>query len=486
MDSVLHSRIDELVEDFRDRLHQQADQTTLGPGTALLELERTLFGLLMALGASLVMAFLEAFHRNRAWVSACQEKVVQKGLRNDGWRVTRLYLLFGGRHTIRTPYALLDRRGHPGPKRGWGRRGPTGTGSFPVLEALGCRANATPALLWEVGSQLGWGPSEDAALGRLSDRGIPLDNQTLRRFFRVLSDEALQQRTKALLEGRLPAGLQNETLAGKRVVITFDAGRVRMRRQRRGRRRKNGHHGFDRPWQAPRLLVIYTVDEKGQKKRQELPIYDGVITSSERLFELMKQYLLALQASKADLLVFIADGAPEHWDGVAALVEALGLDPKRVVEIFDWAHATEHLTNTIDACGKLTDEERTHWLNTQRKRLKKGRLQAVLSALKTLCRGRRAAQIRKQIIFFEQHAHRMRYAEFRKAGLPIGSGAVESAIRRVVNLRMKGPGIFWTPENAQRMLFIRCQLLSGRWQGFIRELLCSTTIQTPYPVALAA
>ena len=54
MDSVLHSRIDELVEDFRNRLHQQADQTTLGQGAVLLELERTLFGLLMALGACLV------------------------------------------------------------------------------------------------------------------------------------------------------------------------------------------------------------------------------------------------------------------------------------------------------------------------------------------------------------------------------------------------------------------------------------------------
>ena len=486
MDSVLHNRIDELVADFRSRLHQQADQIALCQGTVLLELERALFGLLMTLGASLVMAFLEAFHRNRTWVSACQEKVHQKGLRSEGWRVTRLYLLFGGRHTIRTPYALWDRTRSPGRRRGFGRRGPSGTGSYPVLEALGCRANATPALLSEVGSQLGWGPSEEAALTRLCDRGIPLDNQTLRRFFRALSDEALQQRTKALLEGKLPAGLQNESLAGKRVVITFDAGRVRMRHKRRGRRLQNGHHGFDCPWQAPRLLVIYTVDEKGQKKRQELPIYDGVITSSERLFELMKQYLSALQASKATLLIFIADGAPEHWDGVAALVEALNLDKGRVVEIFDWAHATQHLTSAIDACGKLTDQQRTQWLNIQRKRLKKGRLNAVLDTLQNLCRGRRASKLRKQIAFFQQHAHRMRYPEFRKAGLPIGSGAVESAIRRVVNLRMKGPGTFWAPENAQRMLFIRCQLLSGRWKGFIRELLCSTTIQTPYPVALAA
>src|SRR3972149_11720523 len=121
MDCVPHSRIDELIETFRNQLHQQADQVTLGPdGAVLLELERTLFGLLMALGEALVMAFVEAFHRQAAWVLACQEKAVGKGLRNVGWRSTPLYVLFGGQHTIRTPYALLDRTGRAGRRRGGG------------------------------------------------------------------------------------------------------------------------------------------------------------------------------------------------------------------------------------------------------------------------------------------------------------------------------------------------------------------------------
>ena len=96
MDSVLHSRIDALIETFRHQLHQQADQVTLGQdGAVLLSLERTLFGLLMALGASLVMAFVEAFHRQAAWILTCQAKAVRKGLHNVGWRSTPLYVLFG-------------------------------------------------------------------------------------------------------------------------------------------------------------------------------------------------------------------------------------------------------------------------------------------------------------------------------------------------------------------------------------------------------
>ena len=37
----------------------------------------------------------------------------------------------------------------------------------------------------------------------------------------------------------------------------------------------------------------------------------------------------------------------------------------------------------------------------------------------------------------------------------LGSGAVESAIRRVINLRLKGNGMFWTEENAESMLGFR-------------------------------
>ena len=41
---------------------------------------------------------------------------------------------------------------------------------------------------------------------------------------------------------------------------------------------------------------------------------------------------------------------------------------------------------------------------------------------------------------------------------------IESAIRRVVNLRLKGPAIFWCKENAEALLMLRAYYKSGRWQ----------------------
>ena len=70
--------------------------------------------------------------------------------------------------------------------------------------------------------------------------------------------------------------------------------------------------------------------------------------------------------------------------------------------------------------------------------------------------------------YFEDRKHLMAYRKLRKAGIPIGSGSVESAIRRIVNLRLKGPGIFWREENAEAMLYLRAHLKAGRWDEMVK------------------
>ncbi len=54
-------------------------------------------------------------------------------------------------------------------------------------------------------------------------------------------------------------------------------------------------------------------------------------------------------------------------------------------------------------------------------------------------------------------------ARWIRKGLPIGSGAMESAIRRVVNLKLKGASIYWLQENAEAMFMLRSYFKAGRW-----------------------
>ena len=85
----------------------------------------------------------------------------------------------------------------------------------------------------------------------------------------------------------------------------------------------------------------------------------------------------------------------------------------------------------------------------------KGQASLVVDAVQTICRGRNGKAITTERNYFIRNLHRMSYLTLKALKLPLGSGAIESAIRRVVNLRLKGPSIFWCWENANKMLMLR-------------------------------
>ena len=65
--------------------------------------------------------------------------------------------------------------------------------------------------------------------------------------------------------------------------------------------------------------------------------------------------------------------------------------------------------------------------------------------------------------YFIRHHDRMQYKHYKRRKLLCGSGLVESAIRRVINLRFKGPStLFGAQENLDKMFLLRCALLSGK------------------------
>ena len=53
-------------------------------------------------------------------------------------------------------------------------------------------------------------------------------------------------------------------------------------------------------------------------------------------------------------------------------------------------------------------------------------------------------------------------AEFRLDGLPIGSGAIESAADHLVQRRLKRAGMRWSEAGADGVLMLRARLRSGR------------------------
>ena len=68
--------------------------------------------------------------------------------------------------------------------------------------------------------------------------------------------------------------------------------------------------------------------------------------------------------------------------------------------------------------------------------------------------------------YVEANIARMAYPRYRQRGLDIGSGPVESACKRLVGGRLKGPGMHWRPEGAAGILTLRTAWINGDWRSF--------------------
>jgi len=114
--------------------------------------------------------------------------------------------------------------------------------------------------------------------------------------------------------------------------------------------------------------------------------------------------------------------------------------------------------------GEHTPESQT-WLKDQAHRLKQEGPDQLLQELTELQRQQPPAEIlSSNLAYLKKRKEQMQYPHFQALGWPIGSGAVESGNKLVVQARLKGSGMHWAESNVNPMLAIRNILCSGRWR----------------------
>jgi hypothetical protein len=351
-------------------------------------------------------------------------------------------------------------------------RGSEGTGLYPELAAYRISEGSSPNAQAEVGRLVGQLPIEQAR-AELARRGLELDEKAVRRIAGELGEQMLATRTRDLLRfraGDLPAG---DEFAGKRVSVGIDGGRVRVRTViekilvgGKKKRRK-----FRIEWREPKVVILFQTDEKGRMAKGSRPVIDGTLQGPDALIELVAFHLYRLGAAKAKLVTFTADGAPWIWARLDWVIAEVKLDPARVVEVLDWCHGVHHLSLALAALN-LAEDQRQELYNQLRALLRAGKSRVVLATLEALAAARaRNEPVWREIGYLTRHseAGRLRYDCFRSRGVPLGSGAIESTIRRVINLRLKGNSIYWTESNAEAVFQLRAAVVSGRWEEIVEH-----------------
>lgn len=347
------------------------------------------------------------------------------------------------------------------------------------MAVFGFQQGQSAALASLVARQSTLMPSFELARQELARRGLNLNIKVVHRSSHRLGEQLLIARRSDLQryrDGQIPAGTE---LAGQRVCVQIDGGRIRLRkvtRTQKGKgKKKKQKRRYQGQWREPKLLTIFEIDAHGQMVRKSRARIDGTFRGPDEMMELVAMHLHRLGAAKAEVVVFVSDGAPWIWERLDWVVQRVGLESKRVAYALDWCHALHHVGLALAAVG-LPEAEHRRIFKKLRKWLKKGEAAAALNELERLGEERGVLEaMAVPVAYLDKHleAGHLDYEALQRRGLPIGSGAIESAIRRVVNQRLKGNGLMWCEGNAEGMLLLRAAALTGRWDEALDRALQS-------------
>jgi hypothetical protein len=157
-------------------------------------------------------------------------------------------------------------------------------------------------------------------------------------------------------------------------------------------------------------------------------------------------------------MVFISDGATwiKNW-----IEDAFPY----AVSILDYYHVCEHLHEFSSSVFGDKPKEKL-WTDKQKEWLLAGKVQTVINNIKK--KGKGSEKAKQLINYYTANKSRMNYPDYQKIGCGIiGSGAIESAHRTLVQKRMKQSGQRWSCEGAQHMLNLRVVRKNNDWNKIV-------------------
>lgn len=167
---------------------------------------------------------------------------------------------------------------------------------------------------------------------------------------------------------------------------------------------------------------------------------------------------------QAECVVWLSDGAAGLWCLFEAhfAVHALG--------VLDFYHATQNLWQGVGAWLGGHSRAARAWFHEARHRLRYGQADDVLADLLTAAElpelsSASRATIARLHAYLDKHHDHIQYQQLKEAGLPIGSGLVESACKWLIQQRFKGVGMRWGEESFTHLLLLRLAWVNGRFDA---------------------
>ena len=203
-------------------------------------------------------------------------------------------------------------------------------------------------------------------------------------------------------------------------------------------------------------------DEQGYPIRDaDSTTYCGAIETADEFGKRIYVEAWKRGWSRARKKVVLGDGAEWIWN--LAQQQFPG-----AIQIVDLYHARQHLWDLARQLHPHDKVPRQRWITIHQDHLDQGKIEELVRSLRSVeCSSPQLAEeFRDESNYFEKNAKRMRYPEFRRQHLLVGSGVIEAGCKSVIGSRLKQSGMFWTVRGANAILALRCCHHNGRFEDY--------------------
>jgi len=204
-------------------------------------------------------------------------------------------------------------------------------------------------------------------------------------------------------------------------------------------------------------------DEEGYPIRDpDSTTYTGAIESAEEFGKRIYVEAWKRGWSRAEKKAVMGHGAEWIWNLAEQHFPG-------AVQIVDLYHARQHLWELARRLHPNDEASQKAWMKIhQRRLLDKGKIEKLVFALRSIVSTNPEVieRIRTETGYFERNAERMRYPQFRRQHLFVGSGVIEAGCKTVIGSRLKQSGMFWTVRGANAIIALRCCHLNGRFEDY--------------------
>jgi hypothetical protein len=298
--------------------------------------------------------------------------------------------------------------------------------------------------------------------------GLEVTAKSVERTAEALGAEMVQREQK---ESQQALQLPLPTVTGEPIPILYvqmdGTGIPVVKKETAGRQGKiAGLPAHTREVKLGCVFTQTTWDQQGYPIRAPASTtYTGAVETAEEFGRRLFREAWTRGWSRAHLRVVMGDGAEWIWKLTAEHFS----DARQIVDLY---HARQHLWEVARTLYPNQTVPQKAWMRVHQKRfLDRGKIAKLVDALR--CIPSRNPEVREKLRleadYFERNAERMRYPQFRRQHLFVGSGVIEAGCKTVVASRLKQSGMFWSVRGANAILALRCCHLNGRiedyWEG---------------------